>query len=532
MSGRVRATLGALGVVCVVAVLVMLPEWWSGPTISHSIRYNLVWTEQFRDMVREGVWYPRVLLHSWDGLGSPTFYFYPPLWFWIAAAIDAITLHSLAVGALITAATAAALAASGAAMWLWLRSQGARQPMVFAVAYMVAPYHLYDIYIRGALAEALGFAMLPFAALALDRVAKGRRGGVAMVAFACALLVLTHLPTAFIAAALLLVPYTLFRAWSEEGGAIILAKSALGGLIGVGIAASYWLPLIRLAPAISLDAFTGPYFTPATWFFWAPWRWLHSNTMQIIIPLTIGFASVAGLVAVKRGHGRFWAVLSLAAAAMAGGFVPFVWDFPGFLHVQFPYRCLVVVEFATLTAVALAWPGRAAVRRASIVLAVFAAWLVLPVIALRVIGTHHLGPAGLAELRTQFRDAPEYLPKGLYLPLDERSVPEPELMRLPTAELARLQDGHTATVELVSPPSGLVVVRRFYYPFWHVSDAQGRQIATFASCPDRLLAWRASPGSHRYVLTPGPAGGEREGAWISMISLLAAFATVVRRRQA
>jgi hypothetical protein len=532
MRGRARATLGALGVVCVVAVFVMLPEWWSGPTISHSIRYNIVWTEQFRDMVRGGVWYPRVLLRSWDGLGSPTFYFYPPLWFWIAAGIDAVYLRLLPIGVLITAATAAALGGSGFAMWAWLRSQGSQKPILFAVAYMVAPYHLYDIYIRGALAEALGYAMLPLAAVALDRLAQGRRGGIAMLAIACALLLLTHLPTAFVTAALLLVPYTLFLARRAEDRAAVLVKASAGGLVGIGIAAAYWLPILGLTPSISLDAFTGPYFTPSTWFFWAPWNWRHHNTMPIIIPLTTGLALIAIFVVAKRGQGRFWAGIALAAAAMAGGFVPFVWDLPGFVHVQFPYRCLVVVEFATLTAVALAWPGRAAVRGASIVFAVFAAWLVLPVIVLRVIGTHHLGPAGLAEMSMQFRDAPEYLPKGLYLPLNERSVPEPERVNLPNSQLARLTDGAPATIEVVAPASGLVVVRRFYYPFWHVTDAQGRQVAVMAWGPDRLLAWRAPPGEHRYVLTPGPARGEREGAWITMISLLAAFATVVRRRRA
>jgi hypothetical protein len=530
MSGQARATLGAFCVIGVVAVLVMSAEWWAGPTITHSIRYNLVWTEQFRDMVRDGVVYPRFLLRSWDGLGSPTFYFYPPLWFWIAAALDAVSLHLLPLGALITAATAAALATSGGAMWVWLRSKGAEKPIIFAVAYMIAPYHLYDIFIRGALAEALGFAMLPIAALALDRLANGKRGGIAMLAAACALLLLTHLPVAFVTAALLLAPYTLFLAWSGKD-ATIAVKAVAGGLLGVGIAAGYWLPIIWLTPAISVEAFTGPYFTPSNWFFWAPWRWLHGDTMPTVIPLMTGYALIALLAVMKGGQARLWAGLSLGVGAMVGGFIPFVWTLPGFVHVQFPYRCLVVVEFATLTAAALAWPGSEAVRRATIVFAVFAGWLVLPLVAQRVIGTHHLARNGLGELRAEFRDAPEYLPKGLVIPLDKDSVPEPEWVRLPVTPLTPPVTVGAQTIELTTPVSGPVVVRRFYYPLWHVSDANGRQLATFASGPDRLLAWRAPPGVHQYTLSPGPARGEREGALITVISLLAAFATVVRRRR-
>lgn len=531
MSSEARATLGAFCVFGVAAVLIMSAEWWAGLTITHSIRYNLVWTEQFRDLVREGILYPRLLLRSWDGLGSPTFYFYPPLFFWIAAALDAISLQLLPLAALVSATTAIALAASGGTMWLWLRSKGAERPIVFAVAYMIAPYHLYDIYVRGALAESLSFAMLPIAALALDRLAKGQRGGIAMLATACSLLLLTHLPVAFVTIVLLLVPYTLFLAISAEGAVIFLAKAAVGGLIGLGIAAGYWLPIVWLTPFISIHAFTGPFFMPSNWFFWAPWRWVRSDTLPIMITLTAAYALVALIALRKTSQSRFWAGLSLAAAAMAGGFVPFFWDLPGFTHVQFPYRCLVVVEFATLTAVSLTWSTEATVRYAGMAFALFAAWLMPPVVAQRVIGTSQVARDGLAELTAQYRDAPEYLPSGLSIPIDSDLLPDPAMVQLPAGPPTPLAIAGPQTIELGASSSGVVVVRRFYYPLWRVTDAEGRLMKTFAIGPDRLLAWRGPPGNHRYTLSPGPAKGEREGGWITVFSLLAAVVTVARVRK-
>jgi len=528
MSSGARATLDAFCVFGVAAVLIMSAEWWAGLTITDSIRYNRVWTEQFRDMVREGTLYPRFHLRSWDGLGSPTFYFYPPLFFWIAAALDAASLQLLPLGALVSATTATALAASGCAMWVWLRSKGAEKPIVFAVAYMIAPYHLYDIYVRGALAETLSFAMLPIAALALDWLAKGRRGGIAMLAVACSLLLLAHLPVAFVTIILLLVPYALFLAISAEGAVTFLAKAAVGGLIGLGIAAGYWLPIIWLTPFISVHAFTGPFFMPSNWFFWAPWRWVRSDTLSIIIPLTAAYALVALIALRKTSQSRFWGGLSLGAAAMAGGFIPFFWELPGFTHVQFPYRCLVVVEFATLTAASLAWSTDATVRYPGMAFALFAAWLMPPVVAQRVIGTHQVAQDRLAELSAQHRDAPEYLPRGLSIPIDSELLPDPMMVQLPPAPLTPPATGGPQTIELSPSASGVVVVRRFYYPLWRVTDAEGRLMKTFAIGPNKLLAWRGPPGNHRYTLSPGPAQGEQEGAWITIFSLLAAVVTVVR----
>src|SRR5438309_2066139 len=177
----------------------MSPELVLGATVSDSFRYNLLWPEQFAALVRDGHLYPRWLPHAWSGLGNPTFYFYPPLFFWVSAAIDTVTFGGLPPERFTPLATLLFLAVSGFAMRAWLEEHVTpRRALLGAIAYIVAPYHLYDIYLRGALAEASTYALVPLVALALKGLADGRLRYLPFLAIAYGALLLTHLPSALL----------------------------------------------------------------------------------------------------------------------------------------------------------------------------------------------------------------------------------------------------------------------------------------------------------------------------------------------
>src|SRR5690606_40232705 len=67
------------------AALACAPMLWLGASNGHSIIYNLVWMKDFAAQLAQGDWYPRWLMHLNHGAGSPVFYFYGPLPFYIAA---------------------------------------------------------------------------------------------------------------------------------------------------------------------------------------------------------------------------------------------------------------------------------------------------------------------------------------------------------------------------------------------------------------------------------------------------------------
>ena len=75
------------------AALLLAPSLVLGTLISHSSPHNLTWAAQFADQFRAGIAYPRWSPDSFDGLGGPTFYFYPPMAFWVDAVLSLSLIH-------------------------------------------------------------------------------------------------------------------------------------------------------------------------------------------------------------------------------------------------------------------------------------------------------------------------------------------------------------------------------------------------------------------------------------------------------
>jgi hypothetical protein len=190
------------------------------------------------------VWYPGWATDQALGYGYPTFVLYPPLVYYVAEAI-----HLLGASKVVAIKWTWALATVGAglAMYGFARHVAGRQRgLLAAIVYMYVPYHLADIYVRGALAEYGAFVWMPLALLAFHRLAEeptARRVGQAGLAYGA--LWLTHNGTGLMFTPML-ATYALFRLWLEGYGLrsrMARAGAALGGaLLGMGIAAALLLP--------------------------------------------------------------------------------------------------------------------------------------------------------------------------------------------------------------------------------------------------------------------------------------------------
>jgi hypothetical protein len=364
------------------AVLLLFPSLIWGPAPIDSAVYNYVWTKQFGAELARGVLYPRWLPGSFQGLGSPTFYFYPPIAFYLSGLLQAAGLSTLQA---VNGAALLALFASGLSMWAWLRFKGANP--LWALLYMAAPYHLTDWYQRAALAEFAAFAWLPLIALAIE--AQPRRWATPLLAVAFAGLVMTHLPVALLTCVGLIAPMVLAR--REH-----LAAYAMAGALGLGLSAIYLLPALTLQDRISTEALFSPFYRPASWAPWGP------NAALWVLPLALCPAALA------LGRSRFWLALTLFAAAMSLALIPFVWSLPAINQVQFPWRMLVVAEFAAVTAVALSPPR--------LVVLALALALSAPAYARAAnVAVHSLANTYGPEIDRDLPDAAEYLPAGSYV---------------------------------------------------------------------------------------------------------------------
>lgn len=332
----------------------LLPEFVAGPSTSDSLRYNIVWLDQWRELVADGNLYPRWMPRAWDGLGSPAFIFYPPLFFWIAVGFDQLTLRLLETGTLLSLTSAILLGASGLTMRHWLRAHvGAGTALLGALAYMLAPYHLYDIFARAALAETCAYAVLPLVLLGIKRASEGNASALLALAVAYASLILSHLPVALLASVTLVPAYALFV--TRRVGA--LARLAAAGLLGLGLAAIYLIPALTEGHTILAQALNTIFYRPENWFFWhsgvlsRPIMWIVFSAC--LAAVLLAFAAAIGADGEGRARTLFWAASSLAIVLLIAGVPPAFWRLPPIAQVQFPWRLMVVLEFAVITCVAL-----------------------------------------------------------------------------------------------------------------------------------------------------------------------------------
>ena len=483
-----RELIGKLHALFVFAALLLTAAALSVPAALGPVRLNdsfwidLVWLEQFARELGTGVIYPRWLLLSHGGLGSPVFYYYPPLAFYVASTF---VLAGFSTYSALIAAFCAANLLAGVGVYLWLRDQS-RVPLIGAIMFMIAPYHLFNFYLRGAIAEFLATAILPFVLWGIRQMLHNRRYGFASTAIAYAALIMSHLPLALLASLFLFAPYAVVSAWGRRPDLLRIA-AALG--TGVSIAAVYLIPAIALEPyRSSADLWALPYLQPAGWTVWNAASW-NVATFSAVTIVAAGLA--IALVALLLRHRSGWGFWALACTGLAVGVLPFIWSVPLLRSVQFPFRLLPVAELAFVTAFALAPKGRAPW---------IVAWAMLLVMArLITVAQPESPPFGDSVIRAVHPDVPENLPPG------KRPYSWPSKWALEVAaEHRQPQFGGRVTIDPV-----------FYFPAWEVRCG-GRLVRPFPDAKTQLLAYEGR-GCSRTLVRTAP---ERIGAFVSLAALI------------
>jgi hypothetical protein len=516
------------------AILLLAPSLMLGTMPSHSSPQNITWAAQFADQFRAGILYPRTLPQSFDHLGAPIFYFYPPIGFWVDALLSVVTFNAISVSWRLSLSWLLLLWASGLAMHAWLKEGGLspRAALFGALGYMAAPYHLLDHYYRGAYAEFAAYAVLPLVTLAIRRIAERRRFAVVLLALSYAALPMAHLPTSLLISLTALPLYALYRGWrlgDRRAALAFLARCALGTTLGLGLAAIYLVPALSLQDWISSDRFWSGDYHVDNWFLLTPQRWPRGGAeMAWIIASSAGGYALAAvgvlLMAERRSEAAFWAAVSLVCLVLIAGVVPWFWQLPFVAKVQFPWRLLIVVEFAGITALAQApWPAPSRLSRVVFAAALAALIPGLASMAEGIFGRVQLARAGVA---ARPADVKEFLPAGYpqkpnagYAELGLGPVLNlPAITCTPQARLCRASDGAFGAmrVEVAADQPTTVVLRRFYYPLWRLESPQ----AIAPTEPLKLVAFEAAPGAHLYRLAPDAVPAEKIGWLISGLSLV------------
>lgn len=334
---------------------------------------HLFRVQQFDTCFRAGNFPCRWAPDSGKGFGEPLFNFYAQFPYWLTQTFR-LTGASL-IDSLKLVFILSLIASSVAMYFLAARYWGRLGGLTSAVVYVFAPYRAVDVWVRGALPEALAFVFYPLILLFLDIYLSTKKTlPLVLFSVSLALLITTHNLSFIMFAPFLLVFWAyrtiISRDWNNIFGLIP------AGILTLFLSAYYLLPVLLESNLVTLnETITGYYdyrihfatlkelFISRYWGYgaslWAQ-KFLSISIGQVQWLLPVGLTSLLVFSKVRRRISPLpfvlFVLLGFIALFLTHGKSSVVWNNISFMkYIQFPWRYLTVaVFFLSLSAGALA----------------------------------------------------------------------------------------------------------------------------------------------------------------------------------
>jgi uncharacterized membrane protein len=342
----------------------------------HNGAFNIQNLIGFNEQFAQGVLYPRWINYV-NGGGSPTFFFYGPLPYWIAALIQLALCIDCSPEQVLGISLGLMFVASGAAAYLLFRQYAPRWTSLFgASVYMMLPYHLAaDGWWRSALGEVAAYMFIPLIFWALDQLPQ-RRVAAPLLGIFYAGLIFSHLPSALLTSIIITI-HIAFICWERQNGLYFILGAA-ASVIGMFLAAIYLFPAILLQNTIHSEIWWGHYYRAVHWLVGSG-KYPDGDHMTLIegmffLTILIFIFSILA-VPYKKFPQLIWRWIASVSACiflMSALSTP-IWAYAPLLSkVQFPWRLITIVDLAAAQALVsgLVLHGRSKIQSALVKFAV------------------------------------------------------------------------------------------------------------------------------------------------------------------
>jgi uncharacterized membrane protein len=332
-----------LFITCLFSIFAIIPLLRPEFFATHDMLAPVYRVLELDTCIKDGVLFPRWFPDLYGGRGSPFFNYYSPFSYYVAW-----LFHFLGFGYIgsVKATFALSFVLSGVFMYLLARDKAGEYPAVLAaVLYMYALYHLYDVYVRGDLAESFAFAFFPLVLYSLER------GRILTGAFSYAFLILTHNVSALLFTGFLAVYIPIFR---KE---LALKKVAMVILFGLTLSAFYWIPALFEKGMVNIENVL--MFSPSG---------NYLGFYEIISKMGIIHLFLPLLAMAISKELRTWAlgIIFFLIIFLVTRYASFFWSLPLVVYVQFPWRLFGI---ATLIASLLGATAVSKINSGRIILA-------------------------------------------------------------------------------------------------------------------------------------------------------------------
>jgi len=479
---------------------------------------HIAWLYEMDKIIKIGQFPPRFVPDLSFGFGYPLFNFVFPLPFYLG---EIFHLLSFSFVDSIKFVLGFSLVASGVSMYLLLKEFLRKDiSLVGALVYIYTPYRSTDVYVRGAVGEALAFVFLPLVIYAIIKIITSRKY-VALLAISLAALILSHDIVSYMFFPFLLLLILMLVFTLKKSKTYFLVSNFLGIISGLLLSSYFWVPAIIESKLMAYE----------TVFNFKD----HFPTIKQLITPYFGYgASVPGpydLMSFFIGHinlillvlgGIFFAVYRkkftvVERTLLIWSFIvffisvfmmnyrsSFVWDnIPYLPYFQFPWRFLTLTTFSSvLFLLSFKYFSHK-----------YLSWIVVVALGLLTLGINYnyFKPHDFLERMDSYyinRYIPIPTPSSDYLTLQE------EYLRLPLATKKRPNkvyplifsdspinftvlstDGLNAKIQTTTTSEQLVYYNKYYFPGWTAS-VDGKQAVIMAGFPFGQISLDLPKGGH------------------------------------
>lgn len=437
--------------ISIVSLIPVVYLFNNGFFLSDDGEWMVIRFSAFYQTLRDGQIPPRFFGRLNHSYGYPIGNFLYPAFMYLATPLKII---GLSFADSVKAVIISSFLFSGIGSFLWLRHRfSLLAAFCGAVVYVLFPYHIYDLYVRGSIGELVAFAVLPFFLYALEKKQ------IILGSFFYGLLLLSHNTFAFLLTPLLLV-YTHF---------LNNKKLFISYFLGVLLSAFFWLPSLVELP---LTRFS--YTAISDWKAY----FLSMKTLPLVGFIGTALVGVAAYILYQRKNKEaiFFACIFLLSIIFALPVTKVIWQLE-FLPklVQFPWRLLIISVWAGSFLAAHVIQSRPERIRA------FAAGVLLAVTLLSATPL-------IQEYKQVIRDEGYYTTNEdtttvhqEYMPVWVKKMPEKHADVLITIReqngiIENLsQNSYQTQFILKSSGSASLVINKIYYPGW-VATVNGQEI--------------------------------------------------------
>jgi len=314
------------------------------------------------------------------GYGYPLMQFYPPMPYY---PMELMVIFGAGYFLPVKIMFALAFILSGLGMYLLAKEFfGKWGGVLAAVLYVYSPYHSVDIYVRGAMNEGWGMVWFPFVLLYLYKLIvndKGKKLNFIFLSIALAMQLTSHNVMTLVFAPSAIV-WAIFWIWHSRNWKSI-KDLILSGLLGVGLSAFFFIPVVLEQKYVHVDSMMSGYFNFLAHFadlnqlfksrFWGYGgsTWGPEDNMSFSIgqvqwisaflAAAISFVSLflrksiisAGKEIEKRSQAIKLMIILLVVFGLGYAFLThsrsvFIWDRIALLQfAQFPWRLVALIVF-------------------------------------------------------------------------------------------------------------------------------------------------------------------------------------------